>query len=71
MLRRFFFGIVLAVVIAGASVCAAFQLNPWPSVLLIRYAFDKGVVDAEASISSDAGRLAFERLVAFLIAHAA
>ena len=71
MLRRFFFGIVLAVVVAGASVYAAFQLTPRPSVPLIRYAFDKGAADAEASISSDAGRLAFERLVAFLIAHAA
>jgi acetyl esterase/lipase len=35
-------GIVLAVLLViGAAVYAAFALSPWPTVLVIRYAFDK------------------------------
>lgn len=51
MLRKFVLFVVCAVVILGVSTCAAFQLSPWPSVLLIRYSFDKGGAEAAASIS--------------------
>jgi acetyl esterase len=51
MLRKLVLFVVCAVVILGVSTYAAFQLSPWPSVLLIRYSFDKGGAEAAASIS--------------------
>ncbi len=37
------------VVVAGTY--AAFQLSPWPAVLLIRHGFDQGAADAAASVA--------------------
>jgi len=51
MLRKLVLFVVCAVVILGVSTYAAFQLSPWPSVLLIRHSFDKGGAEAAASIS--------------------
>jgi acetyl esterase/lipase len=51
MLRKLLLVVIGALVITGAGVYAAFQLSPWPSVLLIRYSFDKGAADAAASIA--------------------
>ena len=39
MLRTIALVLAGATVIIGAAAYAAFQLSPWPSVLLIRYAF--------------------------------
>lgn len=44
-------GIAGAVALCAAGAYAAFQLSPWPSVLLIRHAFDQGAAQAEASIA--------------------
>jgi acetyl esterase/lipase len=52
MLTRIVLIAVGAIIVIGAVVYAAFQLSPWPSVWLIRDAFDKGAKDAAASISS-------------------
>jgi acetyl esterase len=50
MLRKIGLVLVTAIVI-GTGAYAAFQISPWPSVLLIRYAFDKGGAAASASIA--------------------
>ncbi len=42
---------VMAVAVIGGAVYAAFQLSPWPSVLLIRYAFDQGAAEAAAAVA--------------------
>ena len=52
MLRTMALVLAGATVIIGAAAYAAFQLSPWPSVLLIRYAFHKGAVAASTSIAS-------------------
>lgn len=52
MLRTLVFVVTGGAVIIGAGVYAAFQLSPWPSVLLIRYAFANGGAEAAASIAS-------------------
>jgi acetyl esterase/lipase len=51
MLRRLALVGVAAVAIIGVTAYAAFQLSPWPSVLLIRHSFDKGGAEAGSSIS--------------------
>jgi acetyl esterase len=52
MLRTVVLVLVGATAVIGAAVYASFQLSPWPSVLLIRYAFHKDAVAASASIAS-------------------
>jgi acetyl esterase len=44
--------VLVGLVAVGAGIYAAFQLSPWPSVLLIRYSFEKGGAEAAASIAS-------------------
>jgi acetyl esterase/lipase len=51
MLKKVFLGVVAAIVVAAVGVYAAFQLSPWPSVWLIRHAFDEGSAEAAASIA--------------------
>lgn len=51
MLKKLVLFVIGAVIIIGAGAYAAFQLSPWPSVLLIRYSFDKGGAEAAASIA--------------------
>jgi acetyl esterase len=51
MLKKLVLFVIGAVIIIGAGAFAAFQLSPWPSVLLIRYSFDKGGAEAAASIA--------------------
>ncbi len=51
MLKKLFLVVVGAFVVIGAGIYAAFQLSAWPSVLLIRYSFDKGGAEAAASIA--------------------
>ncbi len=50
MLRRIVLALVGVVAIAAVALYGAFQLSPWPSVLLIRYAFAKGGADSAASV---------------------
>ncbi|HEY6255263.1 MAG TPA: alpha/beta hydrolase [Xanthobacteraceae bacterium] len=52
MLKKLILFVISAVIITGVGVYVAFQLSPWPSVLLVRYAFDKGAAEAAASIAS-------------------
>lgn len=42
---------VIGVAVIGGAVYAAFQLSPWPSVLLIRYSFDQGGAEAAAAVA--------------------
>ena len=51
MWRKAVLVVLVAVIAAGAGVYAAFQFSPWPSVLLIRYSFDKGGAEAAASVA--------------------
>ncbi len=51
MLRRLALVGIAVVAILAVTAYAAFQFSPWPSVLLIRYSFDKGGAEAAASIS--------------------
>jgi acetyl esterase/lipase len=51
MLRKFALIVVGAALILGAGTYAAFQLSPWPSVWLIRHAFDQGAQQAQASVA--------------------
>lgn len=48
--RRWIVRIALAVVLLGACTWTAFQLSPWPSVLLIRWAFDRGAAEASDAL---------------------
>lgn len=48
--RRWAIRIALAVVFVGVGTWTAFQLSPWPSVLLIRWAFDRGAADASDAL---------------------
>lgn len=50
MLKKFVLWTAAAAVGTALAVYAAFQLSPWPSVWLIRNAFDKGAADASASL---------------------
>src|SRR4051794_20964009 len=51
MLKKFVLVVIGAIVVIGTAAYAAFQISPWPSVLLIRYAFHKGGSAASASIA--------------------
>ncbi len=51
MLRRLVLIVIGVAVIISAGAYAAFQISPWPSVLLIRYSFDKGGAEAAASVA--------------------
>lgn len=51
MLRRLILFGAATLVIAGVVVYAAFRLSPWPSVLLIRHAFQKNGAAAAQSIA--------------------
>ncbi|CAH2405304.1 carboxylesterase family protein [Mesorhizobium escarrei] len=48
MLKKLVLILVGAVVVISAVVYAAFQLSPWPSVLLIRNAFAEGAEEPKA-----------------------
>jgi acetyl esterase len=50
MLRKLVLVLVGAVVIIGTGAYVAFQISPWPSVLMIRYAFHRGAIAAADSI---------------------
>jgi acetyl esterase/lipase len=52
MLKKIVLAVAAIIVIAGAGVYAAFQLSPWPSVLLIRHSFAAGGAEAAASVAS-------------------
>jgi acetyl esterase/lipase len=49
MLKKVLLIALGAVLALGIAVFAAFQLSPWPSVLLIRYAFNKGAAETAPS----------------------
>jgi acetyl esterase/lipase len=51
MLRKIIIVVIGVAVVVGAGLYAAFQLSPWPSVLLIRYAFGKGGAEMAAAIA--------------------
>jgi acetyl esterase/lipase len=51
MLRKLVLISICTVVVIGVGIYAAFQLSPWPSVWLIRYAFAKDGTEAAASIA--------------------
>jgi acetyl esterase/lipase len=51
MLKKLVLAVIGAVVVIGAGVYAAFQLSPWPSVLLIRHSFHKSSVELAALIA--------------------
>jgi acetyl esterase/lipase len=51
VLGRFVLVAVGAVALVGAGLFAWYKLSPWPSVLMIRYAFDEGAQRAKASIA--------------------
>lgn len=48
-MRKFLFWTLGAALAGTAAVYAAFQLSPWPAVLLIRHSFDQGAADATAA----------------------
>jgi acetyl esterase/lipase len=62
MLRKLAVGVVAAVVVISGAVYAAFQLSPWPSVLLIRYSFDQGGAEAAAAVAPHVPQGVSERL---------
>ena len=51
MLKKLALAVIGAAVVIGAGVYAAFQLSPWPSVLLIRHSFHKASAELAASIA--------------------
>jgi acetyl esterase/lipase len=51
MLRKLLLVAAGAIALIAAGVYAAFQLSPWPSVLLIRHSFDNGAKEAIASVA--------------------
>jgi Esterase/lipase len=48
--RRWALRVLLGLTVLGVGTWAAFQLSPWPSVLLIRWAFDKGAAEASDAL---------------------
>ena len=48
--RRWALRLLLGLTVLGVGTWAAFQLSPWPSVLLIRWAFDKGAAEASDAL---------------------
>lgn len=51
MLRKLLLTLVAVVLVLAVGAFAAFRLSPWPSVWLIRHAFDQGAEDAKASVA--------------------
>jgi acetyl esterase len=51
MLRKLVLVLVGAVVVISTGAYVAFQISPWPSVLMIRYAFHRGAIAAADSIA--------------------
>jgi hypothetical protein len=51
MWRKLAVAVVAAIAVIGGAMYAAFHLSPWPSVLLIRYAFDQGGAQAAAAVA--------------------
>ena len=51
MARKLVLVAVGVAIIVAVGVYVAFQLSPWPSVLLIRYSFDKGGAESAALIA--------------------
>ena len=49
-LRRRALRLALALGVLGIGAWAAFQLSPWPSVLLIRWVFDRGAAEASEAL---------------------
>jgi acetyl esterase len=48
--RRWALCTAIVLGVLGAGTWAAFQLSPWPSVLLIRWVFDQGAADASYAL---------------------
>lgn len=48
--RRWAIRVAIALGVLGIGTWAAFQLSPWPSVLLIRWVFDQGAADASNAL---------------------
>lgn len=48
--RRWCLRVAVALAVLGIGTWAAFQFSPWPSVLLIRWVFDRGAADASAAL---------------------
>ena len=48
--RRWALRVALALGVLGVGTWAAFQLSPWPSVLLIRWVFDRGAAEASEAL---------------------
>jgi acetyl esterase/lipase len=51
MVKELVLIVIGVVIVVGAGAYAAYRLNPWPSVLAIRYSLDKGRAEAAASIA--------------------
>jgi len=60
MWRKIAVAVIVAVAVLAAAVYAAFRLSPWPSVLLIRYTFDRGAAETAAAIAPSARQLQIE-----------
>lgn len=50
-LRKIVAVMLAALLVAGAGLFAWYKLSPWPSVLMVRYAFDAGAQQAKASVA--------------------
>jgi acetyl esterase/lipase len=50
-LRRIVLGALAILIAAGVGLFAWYKLSPWPSVLIVRHAFDAGAEQAKASIA--------------------
>jgi len=48
--RRWAVRVLLALTMLGVGIWLAFQLSPWPSVLLIRWAFDRGAAETSQAL---------------------
>lgn len=48
--RRWALRVALALGVLGVGTWAVFQLSPWPSVLLIRWVFDRGAAEASDAL---------------------
>lgn len=49
-MRRWIAYVLIGLVVVAAAVYAAFTLSPWPSVLLIRYAFEKDAAERNRAL---------------------
>lgn len=48
--KRWVVGLLLVLVTLAVATWAAFRLSPWPSVLLIRWTFDRGAAETSAAL---------------------